>query len=338
MLWKNDITKSTVITLNYQSFFTNIKIIKNTISVKATIINQKNMTTISSDSTSIDKTKLDLPFLRKEVSSLAEKVAKFIYKEAQDFDKEDIEVKSFNSLVSYVDKEAEKRIVERLRELLPQAGIIAEEGTGTPKEEGFNWIIDPLDGTTNFVHGIPVYSISIALAHTEKNNSEKENNKTELLVGVVYEVNRNECFAAHQNGGATLNGKKITVSGEKELGKSLIATGFPYEDFDRIEDYLFMMGTMMKAAHGLRRLGSAAVDLAFVAAGRFEGYFEYNLNAWDVAAGALIVKEAGGIVSDFEGNEIVDNYVFGKQIIAATNIHSQILELVREVFLKEKNG
>lgn len=272
--------------------------------------------------------KLDLPFLRKEVSKLAEKVAKFIYKEAQDFDKDDIEVKSFNSLVSYVDKEAEKKIVECLRELLPQAGIIAEEGTGTPKEEGFNWIIDPLDGTTNFVHGIPVYSISIALSHTK-------NNKTELLVGIVYEVNRKECFAAHQNGGATLNGKKISVSGEKELGKSLIATGFPYEDFERIEDYLFMMGKMMKAAHGLRRLGSAAVDLSFVAAGRFEGYFEYNLNAWDVAAGALIVKEAGGIVSDFEGNEIVDNYVFGKQIIAATNIHSQILELVKDVFLKK---
>ncbi len=276
----------------------------------------------------IDNNKLDLPFLRKEVSLLAEKVAEFIYTEAQNFNKDHIEVKSFNSLVSYVDKEAEKKIVEHLRELLPQAGIIAEEGTGTPKEDGFNWIIDPLDGTTNFVHGIPVYSISIALAHTAKN-------KTELLLGIVYEVNRKECFAAHQNGGATLNGKKITVSGEKELGKSLLATGFPYEDFDKIDDYLFMMGKMMKAAHGLRRLGSAAVDLAFVAAGRFEGYFEYNLNAWDVAAGALLVKEAGGIVSDFEGNEVVDNYVFGRQIIAATSIHSQIVELVKEVFLKK---
>lgn len=282
----------------------------------------------SLDSNFIDKSTLDLPFLRKEVSQLAEKVAEFIYKEAQDFDKDNIEVKSFNSLVSYVDKEAEKQIVEALRKLLPQAGIIAEEGTGTPKEEGFNWIIDPLDGTTNFVHGIPIYSISIALSYTK-------NKKTELLVGVVYEVNRKECFAAHQNGGATLNGKKISVSGETKLGKSLIATGFPYEDFDRIEDYLFMMGTMMKAAHGLRRLGSAAVDLSYVAAGRFEGYFEYNLNSWDVAAGALLVKEAGGVVSDFEGNEVVDNYVFGKQIIAATQIHSQIVELVKEVFLKK---
>lgn len=279
-----------------------------------------------------DKNTIDLDFLRKEVSQLAGQVASFISKEAQDFDKDDIEVKSFNSLVSYVDKEAEKQIVARLRELLPQAGIIAEEGTGTPKEEGFNWIIDPLDGTTNFVHGIPVYSISIALSHTEK----KENKtKTELLLGIVYEVGRNECFAAHKNGGATLNGKKITVSGETELGKSLLATGFPYEDFERIEDYLSMMGTMMKAAHGLRRLGSAAVDLSYVAAGRFEGYFEYNLNAWDVAAGALIVKEAGGTVSDFEGNEVVENYVFGKQIIAATSVHSQILKLVKEVFLKK---
>lgn len=290
------------------------------------------MATTSSDSILINKINLDLPFLRKEVSLLAKKVAEFIYKEAQDFDKEDIEVKSFNSLVSYVDKEAEKKIVKGLKELLPQAGIIAEEGTGTPKEEGFNWIIDPLDGTTNFVHGIPVYSISIALAHTQKI---QENTKTELLVGIVYEVNRKECFAAHQNGGATLNGKKIHVSGENQLGKSLIATGFPYEDFDRIDDYLFMMGKMMKAAHGLRRLGSAAVDLAFVAAGRFEGYFEYNLNSWDVAAGALLVKEAGGIVSDFEGNQLVDNYIFGKQIIAATQIHPQIVELVKEVFLKK---
>lgn len=286
------------------------------------------MSSTSSNSLPLDTKTLDLPFLRQEVSNLAEKVAEFIYKEAQDFDKDAIEVKSFNSLVSYVDKEAEKRIVDYLSQLLPQAGIIAEEGTGTPKEEGLNWIIDPLDGTTNFVHGIPVYSISIALAYTQ-------NKKTEILVGVVYEVNRKECFSAHQNGGATLNEKKIHVSGEKDLGKSLIATGFPYEDFDKIEDYLFMMGKMMKAAHGLRRLGSAAVDLSYVAAGRFEGYFEYNLNAWDVAAGALIVREAGGIVSDFEGNEVVENYVFGKQIIAATKIHSQIVELVKEVFLKK---
>ncbi|WP_291728359.1 inositol monophosphatase family protein [Bernardetia sp.] len=288
----------------------------------------------SSSSLNTDKHTIDLIFLRKEVSQLAEQVASFISKEAQDFNKDDIEVKSFNSLVSYVDKEAEKKIVARLRELLPQAGIIAEEGTGTPKEEGFNWIIDPLDGTTNFVHGIPVYSISIALSHTEK-MEEEESTQTELLLGIVYEVNRKECFAAHKNGGATLNGKKIKVSGEKELGKSLLATGFPYEDFERIEDYLSMMETMMKAAHGLRRLGSAAVDLSFVAAGRFEGYFEYNLNAWDVAAGALIVTEAGGIVSDFEGNQIVENYIFGKQIIAATDIHSQILELVKKVFLNK---
>jgi myo-inositol-1(or 4)-monophosphatase len=214
-----------------------------------------------------------------------------------------VETKGLHDFVSYVDKESERQIVKGLHDILPEAGFIAEEGTGAPKPGGLNWIIDPLDGTTNFIHGLPPYSISIALMDNDK-----------IIVGVIYEVTLDECFYAWGNGKAYLNGKEIRVSEISEIDNALIATGFPYYDYNRITPFLHTMEHFMRHSHGLRRLGSAATDLAYVACGRFEAFYEYSLQPWDVAAGAFIVDQAGGRVNDFSGGK---NYIFGKEIIAS---------------------
>ncbi len=253
------------------------------------------------------------------VSDISREAGSFIRKERENFDESAIEHKGFNDLVSYVDKEAEKIIVERLQELIPEAGFITEEGTSTVKSESLNWIIDPLDGTTNFIHGLPVFSVSIALEQ-----------RGVVILGVVYEVNRDECFAARKGGGAFCNGRPISVSSAPALSSSLLATGFPYYDFDRIDNYLDALKGLMQKTHGLRRMGSAAVDLAYVACGRFEGYFEYNLNSYDVAGGIILVQEAGGTVTDFSGR---DNYLFGREVVASNNsIHQEFLGEVKSIW------
>ena len=236
---------------------------------------------------------MDLKQLCQEVTLIAKEAGTFIKTEFHAFDKSKIEYKETNNLVSYVDKGAEKIIVEALKELLPEAGFIAEEGTATHQGEELVWIIDPLDGTTNFSHGLPIWSISIALRKGD-----------EALVGVVYEPNLDEIFYAWKNGGAYCNDKAIQVSQETSLSKSLIATGFPYYQFEQSDKYLNILGELMQKTHGLRRWGSAAVDLAYTACGRYEGFFEYNLNSYDVAAGLLLVTEAGGEIADFgDGNK-----------------------------------
>ena len=255
--------------------------------------------------------------LLEQTQEVAKEVGAFIRKERQHFDVKKVEHKGFNDLVSYVDKEAERQIVDRLSAILPEAGFITEEGTNTTKGETYNWVIDPLDGTTNFIHNIPVFSVSIALM---------EGN--ELILGVVYEVNRHECFYAMKGGGAYCNDTRIKVSEAEQLSASLIATGFPYYNFELIDKYLATMKSLMQKTHGLRRFGSAAVDLCYVASGRTEGFFEYNLNSYDVAAGALIVKEAGGQVTDFKGG---DDYVFGRNIVASNGaIHPDFLGVLSE--------
>lgn len=254
---------------------------------------------------------MDLDQLLERTKSIAKEAGAFIRKERQSFKVESIEHKGFNDLVSYVDKEAEKIIVDGLRELLPEAGFITEEGTDTVQKDVYNWIIDPLDGTTNFIHGLPVFSVSIALIEKDK-----------LLLGVVYEINLDECFYAISGKGAYCNGQPIRVSSAPKLADSLIATGFPYYDFDLISNYLEALRRIMQKSHGIRRLGSAAVDLAYVACGRVDAFFEYNLNSYDVAAGALIVLEAGGKVTDFEEGE---NFLFGRQILASNSmIHREL--------------
>lgn len=255
--------------------------------------------------------------LLEKTQEVAKKVGAFIRKERQHFDIGRIEHKGFNDLVSYVDKEAERRIVDSLAKILPEAGFITEEGTNSTLAEEYNWVIDPLDGTTNFIHGIPVFSVSIALMERDQ-----------VILGVVYEVNRHECFYAMKGGGAFCNDTRITVSTAPDLSASLISTGFPYYNFDLIDRYLNSMKSLMQKTHGLRRMGSAAVDLCYVASGRTEGFFEYNLNSYDVAAGALIVQEAGGTVTDFSGG---GDFIFGRRIVASnSNIHEDFLAVLSE--------
>lgn len=255
--------------------------------------------------------------LLEQTQSVAKEVGAFIRKERTHFDVEKVEHKGFNDLVSYVDKEAERKIVEKLSEIFPEAGFITEEGTKTTQAEEYNWVIDPLDGTTNFIHGIPVFAVSIALMEKDK-----------VVLGVVYEVNRHECFYAMRGAGAYCNDTRIKVSSAPDLSASLIATGFPYYNFELIDRYLNSMKSLMQKTHGLRRMGSAAVDLCYVASGRTEGFYEYNLNSYDVAAGTLIVQEAGGTVTDFAGGE---DFIFGRKIVASNGaIHTEFLAVLDE--------
>ncbi len=256
----------------------------------------------------------------REAISISSETALFISQQAKDFKSSDIEEKGLHDLVSYVDRTAEEMIVKELKRLLPEAGFIAEE-SGSKIASRYNWIIDPLDGTTNFVHGVPVYSISIAL---------QENNKT--ILGLVHEINQNECFYAWKDGPAFLNEKQIRVSETQSLSKSLIATGFPYSDFSRLQPYLELFSQLTRNTRGLRRLGSAAVDLAYVACGRFEVFYEYGLHPWDVAGGAFIVEQAGGKLSGFDGSREV---VFGTDIIASNGlVHEDFLKEVQNHFCK----
>jgi myo-inositol-1(or 4)-monophosphatase len=261
---------------------------------------------------------INLEELVVKVADLARKAGAFIRKESETFKSSHIEYKGLNNLVSYVDKEAEKMLVAGLEKMFPEAGFITEEGTATHNDDHYKWIIDPLDGTTNFIHGIPTFAVSIALIRGDK-----------VVLGVVYEVNHDECFYATESGDAYLNGKVMRVSDNKVLKQSLVATGFPFHDFERMPEYMRILHRFMEKTHGLRRIGSAAVDLAYVASGRFEGFFEYNLNAWDVAAGVLLVKRAGGVVTDFKGG---DDYVFGRELVAACGVHAEMLELIREIW------
>ena len=243
----------------------------------------------------------------------------FLRNERKVFSADVVEFKGFNDLVSYVDKTSEEILVKGLQKLIPNAGFITEENTLTLKDRDYVWIIDPLDGTTNFVHGIPCYCVSVGLTYNQ-----------ELILGIVHEVNLDECFYARQGGGSFLNGTKIQVSTIPALSNSLVATGFPYHDFKQMKEYMEVFDFCMKNTQGLRRLGSAAVDLAYVACGRFEVFYEYGLNPWDIAAGALIVKEAGGPVCDFK-NE--NNFLFGKEIIASNSaVHAEFQKVVAQSF------
>ena len=248
---------------------------------------------------------------------VARSAGKFILEESKSFNDSKIETKGLHDLVSYVDKTSEQRIIAGLHKLLPESGFIAEEGTSEKHGERFNWIIDPLDGTTNFIQGVPVYAVSIGLLEYD-----------ELVLGVVYEVGRDECFYAWKDGGAFLNGKPIHVSDRNDIQDALLATGFPYSNFDLLDGYMSLLKWTMTEARGVRRLGSAATDLAYVACGRFDVFWEYDLKPWDVAAGALIVKEAGGAVTDFNGG---NNYLFGKKIVASNGLlDSLILKKIAE--------
>jgi myo-inositol-1(or 4)-monophosphatase len=262
---------------------------------------------------------MELDQLINSVIEISKDAGGFIREQRKTFSPDKIEFKGLNDLVSYVDKTAEQKIVTALQRVLPEAGFITEEKTINKVGERYNWIIDPLDGTTNFIHGLPVYSVSIALQEFD-----------ELVLGVVYEVNQDECFYAWKGSSAFLNGNKIKVSDSPTISRSLLATGFPYYDFTKQAAYINLFTELMKSCHGLRRLGSAAVDLAYTACGRFDAFYEYNLNPWDVAAGIVIVKQAGGQIMNFKGGE----EVLQTRELLATNgkITGELLTVIDKYF------
>jgi myo-inositol-1(or 4)-monophosphatase len=262
---------------------------------------------------------IDLEQITLEVCELSRTVGKYLQSEKDQLNASEVESKGLHDFVSYVDKSSEKRLMQELHKILPQAWFIAEESPDLKTNDLYNWVIDPLDGTTNFIHGLPVYSISIALIE-----------KNEVVSGVVYEPNRDECFYAWKESKAFLNGQIIEVSRAARIKDCLLATGFPYYDYSKLGQYLELFHYLLKNTHGIRRMGSAAVDLAYVACGRFDGFYEYSLHPWDVAAGSFIVERAGGRVSDFSGNK---NYLFGKEI-AATNqaVYQEFIQLVKKYF------
>ena len=252
------------------------------------------------------------------VIDIAENVADFIQSHAGNVNYREIITKDLNSLVSFVDTGSETRIIEGLKKLTPEAGFLAEEGTQSLSDKELIWIIDPLDGTTNFLHQIPVYAISIALQY-----------QNEIIFGLVYEVNKRDCFYAVKDQGAFMNSKSIQVS-EASFADSLIATGFPYYDFSKTKLYLEVLEELMKGTRGVRRLGAASVDLAYVACGKFSGFFEYSLAPWDVAAGAIIVREAGGIVTDFNRGQ---DWLHGKSIVVGSpKVQNEILGRIKNKF------
>ena len=234
----------------------------------------------------------------------------------------EISVKGHNDFVTQLDKYSERVLVDKLSQLLPEAGFIAEEGTRTDRADRFNWVVDPIDGTTNFIHGVPPFCISIGLL-----------DGNEITLGVVYELTRDELFAAYKGGGATLNGKPIHVSDRAKVADALITTGFPYVEQGGEQTIMATLATLRGKCHGLRWIGSAATDLCYVAAGRLDGYFEYNLKPYDVAGGSIILAEAGGHLTDYS---LGNNYIFGKELIATNGlIHSELAALLEPIISKK---
>ncbi len=260
---------------------------------------------------------MDLEKLCTQVMDIARETGEFILDERKKISSSDFETKGRQNYVTHVDTGAEKMLVKGLRGLLPEAGFVAEEGTAGQSGEALQWIIDPIDGTTNFIHGLPPYAISIALS-----------NRGEIVLGVVYELGFKEFFYAWKGSKAYKDGKEIRVTVTASVSSSLIATGFPYTYFDRLDPFMHSVRYFMQNSHGLRRLGSAATDLVYVACGRFEAFYEYGLNPWDVAAGTFILLQAGGKVCDFYGK---DDWLSGGTIIAS---NAKVFDEFREIILR----
>lgn len=263
---------------------------------------------------------MDFDNIGKQVIELAKDVASFISAERTNFSIDRVESKGMHDFVSYVDKQAELKLVDGLNSILPKAGFITEENTATNSNEEYIWVIDPLDGTTNFIHNVAPHAISIALLQN-----------SEAVLGVVFEVVAKEAFYSWRGSPVFCNNKEVKVSKANSLSKSLVATGFHTNNFTRLPLQLKVVDKIVRNSHGLRRHGSAATDLAYVAAGRFEVFFEHGLNPWDVAAGAFLVKQAGGVVSDYSGR---NSYLYGKELIAGTKgAHNELLNIINSELL-----
>jgi myo-inositol-1(or 4)-monophosphatase len=242
------------------------------------------------------------------------RAGKIIHRSTDKIDHLTVTKKSHADFVSEVDRVAEQTIIQTLLDAYPDHAILAEE-SGSQGESEFLWIIDPLDGTTNFLHGFPQFSVSIALQH-----------KGVITQAVVYDPIRNELFTATRGRGAFLNDKRLRVTKRIHLADALIGTGFPYSNFDHIDAYMGILRDMMQQTSGLRRPGSAALDLAWTAAGRYDGFFETGLKPWDIAAGTLLITEAGGMVSDLSGN---DSFMKSCHVCAGNpDIHPQLLKVI----------
>ncbi len=220
------------------------------------------------------------------------------------------------NLVSEIDKTSEQKIIAIIKRHYPSHGILAEESGGSGTSE-YKWVIDPLDGTTNFLHGLPMFCVTIALEY-----------KGEVVAGVVYDPNLDEMFTAEKGSGAYLNGRRMQVSKTPTLITSLLVTGFPYDIANNPDNAVAHFVNFLMRGQGIRRLGSAALDLSYVAAGRFDGFWEVNLNPWDMAAGMLFVREAGGRITDFSG---APSSIYNKQVLATNGIiHQAMLDVLQQ--------
>jgi myo-inositol-1(or 4)-monophosphatase len=248
----------------------------------------------------------------------ARRGAAIINRASFDLDRVQVTEKKHNDFVTEVDRAAEQAIIEVLKNAYPDHAILAEESGASANlnDENENvWIIDPLDGTTNFIHGFPQYCVSIALQQ-----------RGQITQAVVYDPTRNDLFTATKGAGAYLNDKRIRVTRCDKLADALIGTGFPYTDMSGLDEYIKMFRIMTEKSAGLRRPGAAALDLAYVAAGRLDGFFEKTLKPWDIAAGSLLITEAGGIVGTFTGES---DYLYKGNVIAGTpKVFAQMVSLL----------
>lgn len=261
---------------------------------------------------------LDLKQMTADVCRIAIEAGEFLREERRNFRRERVEEKQAHDYVSYVDKESEVRLVKLLSDLLPEAGFITEEGSAAYLNELYCWVIDPLDGTTNYIHDEAPYCVSIALR-----------SQTELLLGVVYEVCRNECFSAWKGGKAYLNGEVMHVSDVRDLKDAFIITELPYNHLQYKQTALHLIDNLYGRVGGIRMNGSAAAAICYVGAGRFDGWAEAFIGQWDYSAAALIVQEAGGKVTDFYGNT---EFIEGHHIIATNGyFHGLLQNLLKEV-------
>jgi len=245
----------------------------------------------------------------------ARRAGAIINRASQDIGTLTIKSKNFNDFVSEVDVAAERAIIDTLKDAYPSHGFLGEESGSTSHQSDFIWIIDPLDGTTNFLHSFPQYCVSIALQH-----------KGEITQAVIYEPNRNDLYTATKGRGAFLNDKRIRVSKCDKLQEALIGTGFPFRDFKYLDDYLHMFKSMIQKTTGIRRAGSAALDLAYVASGSLDGFWEIGLSPWDIAAGGLLIQEAGGIVTDLSGQ--AGWLESGNILVASPKIHDDMQAII----------
>jgi len=247
----------------------------------------------------------------------ARKAGDIIARSCDQLDTLTVTTKSKNDYVSEVDRLAEQAIIETIQKAYPDHSILAEE-SGAHSGNEYEWIIDPLDGTTNFLRAVPQYAVSIALRH-----------KNKLDQAVIYDPIKQELFTGSRGQGAQLNNKRIRVSPIKGIEGALLGTGMPYNErhMENLDDYLAMLREFIPESAGIRRAGSAALDLAYVAAGRFDGFWEYDLNQWDIAAGILIVEEAGGMVSDFQGG--FDYFKSGNVIAAGPKLFKHMLQVIK---------